>query len=61
MGDNTDIIQIRAGLLLVRKKAGRVLDKLALRGRAQGAAHAGLHPLSARAAHHGRQARDPCG
>ncbi len=29
VGDNTDIIQIRAGLLLVRKKLAAVLDKLA--------------------------------
>ena len=29
VGDNTDIIQIRAGLLLVRKKLAVVLDKLA--------------------------------
>ena len=60
VGDNTDIIQIREGLLLVRKKLATVLDKLAqLRGCAQVPADSRLHPLPARTADHGRQARYP--
>ena len=58
VGDNTDIIQIREGLLLVRKKLATVLDKLAQFADAQGAADPRLHPLPAGAADHRRQARD---
>ena len=59
VGDNTDIIQIREGLLLVRKKArDRSGQARAVRRRSQGAADPRLHPLPAGAADHRRQARD---
>ena len=60
VGDNTDIIQIREGLLLVRKKAGdRTGQAGAVRGCAQVPADPRLHPLPAGAADHCRQARYP--
>ena len=60
VGDNTDIIQIREGLLLVRQKAGdRTGQAGAVRGCAQVPADSRLHALPARTADHRRQARYP--
>ena len=61
VGDNTDIIQIREGLLLVRKKladrTGQRWRSSRTRYKAQPTAR--LHPLPARTADHRRQARYP--
>ena len=56
VGDNTDIIQIREGL---QKAGDRTGQAGAVRGCAQVPADSRLHPLPARTADHGRQARYP--
>ena len=62
VGDNTDIIVMRQGLELIRKKAHRRAGQAGpfCRG-VQGHALHGLHPLPARPAHHRGQARHPVG
>ena len=62
VGDNTDVIIMREGLLLVRDKLVRVLNNLAkFADDLQGAAHPGLHPFPGRPADHGGQACHACG
>ena len=60
VGDNTDIIVMRQGLELVRKKLIGVLAKLAdFAEEYKDMPCTGLHPLPARPAHHRGQARHP--
>ena len=62
VGDNTDIIVMRQGLELVRKKAGgRAGQAGPLRQTVQGYALHGLHPRPARPAHHRGASGPPCG
>ena len=60
VGDNTDIIQIREGLLLVHNSWRPYWTSWQFAD-AQVPADARLHPLPARTADHGRQARYPNG